>query len=84
MKLFRRLLNVTVHNTLFVYNNQNPTCDHLTFRLELITSIFERYARGVQSHQIGNPSVHPLLQRLTKRHFIENIPATGKKAKPQE
>jgi hypothetical protein len=44
MKLFRRLLNVTVHNALIVYNSQNATCDHFTFRLELITSIFEHYA----------------------------------------
>jgi hypothetical protein len=40
IKLFRRLLNVTVHNALTVYNSQNTTCDHLAFRLELITSIF--------------------------------------------
>jgi hypothetical protein len=37
MKLFRRLLNVTVHNALNVYNSKNSTCDHLTFRLKLIT-----------------------------------------------
>jgi hypothetical protein len=70
---------VTVHNAVIAYKNQNPTCDHFTFRLEVIITIFERYAWGVQSHQIVRPSVNPLLQRLTERHFIEKIPATGKR-----
>jgi hypothetical protein len=37
MKLFQRLLNVTVHNALVIYNSQNNSTDHLTFRLQLIT-----------------------------------------------
>jgi hypothetical protein len=84
MKLFRRLLNVTVHNALLGYNSQNPIGDHLTVRLKLITWIFECYTRDVESHQTGRPPVNPLMHRLTERHFIEKIPATGKKAKPQK
>jgi hypothetical protein len=84
IKLFRRLLNVSVHNALIVYNNQNYTRDHLTFRLQLITPPFERYGQGAQSHQVCRPSINPPPQRLTQRHFIEKIPATGRKAKPQK
>jgi hypothetical protein len=84
IKLFRQLLNVSVHNALTVYNSENYTCNHLTFRLQLITALFERYGQGVQSHQVGRPSINPPPQRLTEWHFIEKIPATGRKAKPQK
>ena len=84
VKLFRRLLNVAVHNSLVIYNSQNIAMDHLTFRLKLITSIFETYGRAVKSRKHGRPSVNPPPARLTKRHFIEKIPASGKKAKPQK
>jgi hypothetical protein len=79
IKLFRRLLKVSVHNAPTVYNSQNHTCDYLTFRLQLITALFERCGRGVQSHQVGRPSINPPPQQLTERHFIEKIPATDRK-----
>jgi hypothetical protein len=47
IKLFRRFLNVTVHNALIVYNSQNPTCDHLAFRLEPL------YSRA--KHEVYSP-----------------------------
>jgi hypothetical protein len=84
MKLFRRLLNVTVHNALVVYNSQNNSTDHLTFRHQLITSHFERFGKTVHSHKQGRPLINPPPARLTERHFIEKIPPTGKKAKPQK
>jgi hypothetical protein len=84
MKLFRRLLNVTVHNALVIYNSQNNSTDHLTFRLQLITSLFERFGRTVHSHKQRRPSINPPPARLTERHFTEKIPSTGKKAKPRK
>jgi hypothetical protein len=32
IKLFRRLLNVSVHNALIVYNSQNYTCNPIDLR----------------------------------------------------
>jgi hypothetical protein len=37
-----------------------------------------------ESHQVGRPSINPPPQRLTERHFIEKIGATGRKAKLQK
>jgi hypothetical protein len=74
---------MSVHNALIVYNSQNYTCNHLTFRLQLITALFGRFGQGVQSHQEGRSSINPP-PRLTEQHFIEKIPATGQKAKPQK
>ena len=54
--------------------------DHLTFRHILITSIFETYGRAVKWKALNKPSP----ARLTERHFIEKIPASGMKAKPQK
>jgi hypothetical protein len=83
-KLFRRLLNVNMHKAPVVYNSQNNSTEHLTFRLQLITSLFEKFGRTVHSRKQGRPSINPPPARLTERHFIEKIPPTGKKAKPQK
>ena len=48
--------------------------DHLTFRLKLLTSIFETYERAVKSLKHGEPSINPPPARLTERHFIEKNP----------
>jgi hypothetical protein len=84
IKLFRRLLNVSARNALIVYNSQNYTCDHLTFRLQLITALYERYGCGIQSHQVSRPFTNPPPPQPTEWHFIEKIPAIGRKAKPQK
>jgi hypothetical protein len=84
MKLFRRLPNVTVHKALVVYNSQNNSTDHLTFRLQLITSLSERFGRTVHPRKQGRPSINPPPASLRERHFIEKIPPTGMKAKPQK
>jgi hypothetical protein len=78
MQLFGRLLNVTVHNALVVYSSQNNSTNHLTFRLQLITSLFERFGRTLHSRKQGRPSINPPPTSLTERHFIEKIPPTGK------
>ncbi|PSN29180.1 PiggyBac transposable element-derived protein 4 [Blattella germanica] len=84
MKLFRRLLNVSVHNALVFHNSQNSKMDHLNFRVNLVTSLFERYGSTLEIRKQGRPSINPPPTRLRERHFIEKIPATGKKAKPQK
>ncbi|XP_021939069.1 piggyBac transposable element-derived protein 4-like [Zootermopsis nevadensis] len=39
--------------------HQNNTMDHLTFRMQLITSLIERYGRAVHSRKQGRPSINP-------------------------
>ncbi|PSN53144.1 hypothetical protein C0J52_06286 [Blattella germanica] len=54
--------------------------DNLIFRAELVTSLFERYGSTLKTRKQGRLSINPPPTHLTERHFIEKIPATGKKA----
>jgi hypothetical protein len=85
MKLFRRLLNVTINNSMIIYRclPDNKNMDTLKFRLTLAQGLVEKYGPSVPRPVYGRPSVEPPPKRLTERHFLERIPATGKKAKPQ-
>ena len=67
-----------------MHNSQNATIDHLTFRVQLVTSLFEKYGRAVQYRKQGRHSINPPPAHLTERHFLEKIPATGKEVKPQK
>ncbi|PNF31583.1 hypothetical protein B7P43_G00790 [Cryptotermes secundus] len=84
LKLFRRLLNVAIHNSMVIYrshtNKQN--LDTLQFRLSLVQGLVEKHSSGVRRPVHGRPSVLPPPKRLTERHFLERIPPTGKKARP--
>jgi hypothetical protein len=44
----------------------------------------EKHGSAVSRPVYGCPSHEPLPNRLTERHFLERIPATGQKAKPQK
>ncbi|PSN39794.1 hypothetical protein C0J52_19451 [Blattella germanica] len=83
-QLTQRLLNVSVHNALVFHNSQNSKMDHLNFRVNLVTSLFERYGSTLEIRKQGRASINPPPTRLRERHFIEKIPATGKKEKPQK
>jgi hypothetical protein len=84
LKMFRRLLNTSVHNALIIYNanKDRKPLDHLSFRLQLIKEILETHGKTLESPRQGRPSKLPTPDRLTARHFIERIPPTDKKAKP--
>jgi hypothetical protein len=43
----------------------------------------EKHSSGVPCPVYGHLSVELLPERLTERHFLERIHATGKKASPQ-
>jgi hypothetical protein len=62
-------------------NNKN--IDSLTFRLSLAQDLVEKHSTGVPRSVHGGPSTEPPPKRLTERHFLERIPATGKKARPR-
>jgi hypothetical protein len=77
IKIFKRLLNVAVHNTvvLFRATTGSQKLDYLSFRLALIKGLIETHGLAVY----GRPSVEPPPKRLTERHFFEKIPVSGKK-----
>ena len=84
-KLFFYMLDMCVVNSYLVYKklrNSETCCDLLQFRMMLINqlifaSTLPKYKRG-RLHSLPNPS------RLSGRHFLEFIPPTDKKAKPQK
>lgn len=84
LKLFRRLLNTSVHNSYIIYNASNSVkaLDHLSFRLQLIRELLDTHGKQTDVPRSGRPSKTPIPDRLTARHFIERIPPTEKKAKP--
>lgn len=83
IKCFKRIINIAVLNSYIIWKKSNPNTDHLTFRLGLIKELFEKFQGGVTKPVHGRPSTEPPPSRLTERHFIDRIPATGKKSKPQ-
>lgn len=85
MKLFRRLLNVSILNSFIIYkHNKKQKVDQLKFRVQLVEQIFAKYANTIQRKVPGRHSQDNNLARLTERHFIERIPPTQQKAKPQK
>jgi hypothetical protein len=58
--------------------------DSLKFTLSLAQGLLEKQGSAVPHPVYSCPSLEPLRKRLTKRHFLERIPTTGKKAKPQK
>jgi hypothetical protein len=80
MKLFRRLLNATVLNSL-VTDRQNveQKVDHLKFRIDLVEGLLMKHSmpRGMSCHNDGDNTVN----RLMECHF-PRISPTEKKCKP--
>ena len=74
MKLFRRLLNASILNSMIVYrNNTDKRIQQLSFRIQLIEGLFVKYASAVE-HKV--PGSHPsdnTVPRLTERHLISKI-----------
>jgi hypothetical protein len=86
VKLFKRLLNVAIHNSMVIYRSHpnKQKMDNVQFIISLVQGLVERHSAGVHRPVYGHPSVLPPPKRLTERHFPECIPPTGKKAKPQK
>ncbi|PNF34159.1 hypothetical protein B7P43_G18264, partial [Cryptotermes secundus] len=80
-KLFKRLLNVAIHNVMVIYRclPNNKIMGTLKFRLSLAQGLLENYGSGFAHPIYGRPSVVPLPKRLAERHFLECIPVKGKK-----
>lgn len=84
IKIFKRLLNISVLNSYIIWKNSNQKSSHLTFRLDLIKMLFETHGPEVPRTVVGRPSIEPKPARLTERHFIYLIPPTGSKVNAQK
>ena len=84
IKLFRRLLNITVLNCMVIYcaNSGQTKIDHFKFRVELVQALLiEHQSESVRKLQ-GHHTTDKNVPHLHERHFPERIPPTEKKARP--
>uniref|UniRef100_A0A1B6C839 PiggyBac transposable element-derived protein domain-containing protein n=1 Tax=Clastoptera arizonana TaxID=38151 RepID=A0A1B6C839_9HEMI len=79
IKLFKRLLNMSILKSYIIWKSGNPNCGHLQFKLHLIKEIIHTYKTEGDMLVYGRPSIEPRLARLTKIHFIDHIPLTEKR-----
>jgi len=80
IKLFRRLLNITVLNCMVICraNSAQTKIDHFKFRVELVQALLtEHGSESVRKFQ-GHHSTDKNVPRLLERHFPEKIPPTEK------
>ncbi|XP_023721062.1 piggyBac transposable element-derived protein 4-like [Cryptotermes secundus] len=83
MKLFRRLLNASILNSMIVYrSNTGKRIQQLTFIIQLIEGLFVKYVSAVEHKVLGSHPSDNTVARLTERHFISKIPPTVKKSRP--
>jgi hypothetical protein len=84
VKLFKRLLNAAIHNSMVIYRSHpnKENMDTLQFRPSLAQGLMEKHGSGVLRPVHGHLTVQPPPRRLTERHFLEHIPPMGKKARP--
>jgi len=81
IKLFRRLLSVTVLNSMVICraNSGQTKIDHFKFRVELVQALLiEHQSESVRKFQ-GHYSTDKNVPQLVERHFPERIPRTKKK-----
>ena len=86
IKLFRRLLNITVLNCMVICqaNSGQNKIDHFKFRVELVHALLTGHqSESVRKFQ-GHQSTDKNLPRLVERHFPETIPPTEKKRPGQQ
>ena len=72
LKLFKRLLNVAIQNSMVIYRShpKKQNLDTLQFRLSLVQGLVEKRGSGVRRPVHGPPSVQTPLKRLTERHLV--------------
>ena len=84
IKLFRRLLNVTVLNCMVICraNSGQSKIDHFKFRVELVQALLIEHGSEIVRKFQGHHSTDRNVPQLVERHFPERIPLTGKKVRP--
>jgi hypothetical protein len=84
IKMFRRLLNVTILNCMIIScaNSGQSNMDHFKFRVDLVQAILIEHGSEIGRKVQGCHSTDKNVPRLLERHFPERIPPTEKKARP--
>ena len=86
IKLFRRLLNITVLNCMVICrtNSGQTKIDHFKFTVELVQALLIEHGRESVSKFQGHHSTDKNVPRLLDRHFPERIPPTEKRPDQQK
>ena len=83
MKLFRRLLNCAVLNSLIIYRQvTGRKIEQLSYRIQLVEGLFTKYARH-ETRVAGRHATENTVPRLTERHFLRKVAPKNEKLKPQ-
>ncbi|XP_068085205.1 piggyBac transposable element-derived protein 4-like [Anabrus simplex] len=85
IKLFKRLLNATVLNSLIIFRQATGTSiEQLSYRIQLVEGLFTKYARtGGERNIQGRRASDNTVPRLQERHFIRKLAPKSEKSKPQ-
>jgi hypothetical protein len=84
IKLFRRLLNASILNSMIVYrSNTDERIEQLSFRIQLIEGLFVKNVSAVEHEVLGSRPSDNTIHRQTEIHFISKFPPTAKKCRPQ-
>ena len=85
IKLFRRLLNISVLNCMVICcaNSGQTKIDHFKFRVELVQALLIEHASGSVRKFQGHHSTDKNVPRLVERYFPERIPPTEKRPSQQ-
>ena len=68
LKLCKRLLNVTAHNSVVIYSSvpSNKTSDYIIFRLQITKGLPQKQALSVPHPVCGHPSTEPAPKQRTE------------------
>jgi hypothetical protein len=85
LKLFKRLLNYTVLNSIVVYRQvTGRNTEQLSYRIQLVEGLFMKYAHAAGERNVsGRHASNNTIPRLNERHFLRNVATKTEKSKPQ-
>jgi hypothetical protein len=85
LKLFKRLLNSTVLNSIVVYRQvTGRNIEQLSYIIQLVEGLFTKYARAASEQCVpGRHASDNTVPRFTERHFLRKVAPKTEKSKPQ-
>ena len=85
LKLFKRLLNSTVLNSIVVYRQvTGKNIEQLSYRIQLVEGLFTKYSCAAGERSVpGRHASNNTIPQLTERHFLRKVSPKSEKSKPQ-
>jgi len=85
LKIFKRLLNITVLNSFVVYRQlTGRNMQQLSYRIQLVEGLFTKYVHAEETRNVPGRQVSKnTVPRLTERHFLRKVAPKTEKSKPQ-